>query len=965
MLRCSLRVCFALVAGFALASAGFAQGTQAATLTGSVTSNDGQPLPGVTVAVTSPALLGERTTVSSVNGDYIFKNLPPGIYTVRFTLEGMQTVERTATLALGGTSRTEAVMEVSATEETIVVTGEAPSALETTTVGANFEAGEVQRMPLGRTLAGLAEFAPGLTDNTPNAGQVTISGGFAYDNVFLVNGVDVNDNLFGTPNNLFIEDAIAEVQVLTSGISAEYGRFSGGVINAITKSGGNQFTGSFRADYSKPEWRDETPYEKDRGQEREGDLSKFYTATLGGPILRDRVWFFLAGRDESSTASTTLPVTGFQNDPLNDNQRYEVKLTGNITQNHTLQASYIDNATDQSNRPTFSFTIDPRARVDRTLPNEGLVAGYNGVFTNRLFGEVRYSEKKFGFRNSGGTSLDVFDSPILSQGVLPGTQFGHYNAPYFDSTDPEDRNNKQIYGALSLFLSSEAMGSHDLKFGYEQFTSTRTGGNSQSSTNYVLDTDYKTVGGAIVYDAQGRIIPVFTPFLSALEFWLAERGANIDIVTDSLFVNDRWDLNANWSFNIGFRYEKVNADATGGITTVDTTRFVPRLGASYDPLGNGKYKFDVTYAQYAGKYSEAQFAENTTVGNPRLLYGYYIGPAGEGVDFAPGFDSNNYIFYYANDPTANVFTANNIASPVTSEVTLAAGMELPRGGYAKLIYTNRSVSDFVEDFIEVQNGTTNVVVGGIDAGEFDNRVFRNSNQPTRDYQALQLQGRYNIFTNWSVGLGWTYQLKNDGDFEGEGTNTPGISSSFGDYPEILEPAAGRYFPTGRLNDFQEQKVRLWTNYSLDLGRAGTLDLGGIWRYNSPTTFSYIASSYSIPAQLLANDPGYAQPPRRQSVFFGERGAGEYNASSLFDVSIGYRIPVWKSIEPWVKFEVYNVLNDDTLEIFNTTVSANNAGPRDSNGLPTEFIRGSNFGKATSATDHVTPREYFISAGIRF
>ena len=107
------------------------------------------------------------------------------------------------------------------------VTAEITTAgLTSPTVGANYDERQIRPLPTGRTPALIAELAPGLTANTPNAGQVTISGGFAYDNVFLINGVDVNDNLFGTANNLFIEDAIEETQVLTSGISAEYGRFS-------------------------------------------------------------------------------------------------------------------------------------------------------------------------------------------------------------------------------------------------------------------------------------------------------------------------------------------------------------------------------------------------------------------------------------------------------------------------------------------------------------------------------------------------------------------------------------------------------------------------------------------------------------------------------------------------------------------------------------------------------------------
>ena len=130
---------------------------------------------------------------------------------------------------------------------------------------------------------------------------MTISGAFAYDNVFMIDGVDVNDNLFGTANNVFIEDAIDETQVLTSGISAEYGRFSGGVINMVTKRGGNIFSGSVRLNLSNPAWNNESPLEKQRGTEHADQVSKFLEGTLGGPVMRDRVWFFFAGRRERSS----------------------------------------------------------------------------------------------------------------------------------------------------------------------------------------------------------------------------------------------------------------------------------------------------------------------------------------------------------------------------------------------------------------------------------------------------------------------------------------------------------------------------------------------------------------------------------------------------------------------------------------------------------------------------------------
>ena len=147
----------------------------------------------------------------------------------------------------------------------MTITENAPGIVETASGGANYTAAEIDTLPTGRTVFQIAELAPGLTDNTPNPEQISVSGSFSYDNVFLVDGVDVNDNLFGTINNLFIEEAIEEQAVITSGISAEYGRFSGGIVNTITKHGGNTFQGSLRANFTNTAWRYETPYELENG----------------------------------------------------------------------------------------------------------------------------------------------------------------------------------------------------------------------------------------------------------------------------------------------------------------------------------------------------------------------------------------------------------------------------------------------------------------------------------------------------------------------------------------------------------------------------------------------------------------------------------------------------------------------------------------------------------------------------
>jgi len=954
----------ALILAFAGANVGFAQGVQTAILTGSVTSNDGQPLPGVTVTVTSPALIGERSTFTGVNGDFVIRGLPPGQYTVTFTLEGMQSVERSATLPLGGTARSDATMEVAAAEETIVVTGEAPSALETTSVGANFTAEDIDALPVARNPQAIAELSGGLTDNGTVAGQITIGGAFAYDNIFLVNGVDVNDRFFGTANNLFIEDAIEETQVLTSGVSAEYGRFSGGVINAITKSGGNQFSGSFRADLTRPEWRDETPIEQDQNIEREGDLAKIYSATLGGPIVRDLMWFFLAGRQDESSQNITLPISQFNYTNQIEEPRYEVKLTGNITSNHTLQASYLTYERSQSYERQVNPLEEDALSRDSKRENDGFVISYNGVFGNNLFGELRYSEKHFGFVNLGGTSTRIEDSPLYSYGVLPGNETGIYNAPYFDATDPEDRDNEQWYGALSYFLSTESGGSHDIKGGVEIFSDIGVGGNSQTATGFNPTVDFLTDADANpVFDADGNLIPVWIPYYYTFMYnWVPVRGARQELETTSIFVNDRWNLNSNWSFNIGARYEQVTSTSEVGVPEIKSDSIVPRLGLKWDVQGNGKYLIDANYAEYAGRAAANQFGAASPAGNPALAIGWYVGPEGIGTDFAPAYDLDNYIWFSLSNPIQTTAVDPDLKTPRTREYTLSGGMQLPKGGYLKLIYVNRDVSDFIEDFTDRESEVVPVTVGEFSGFETEVTRYENSDHPSREYEAIQLQGNYNLTDNWTLGGNWTHELKNDGDFEGEAGQSPQIGSTFGDYPDVLP--ANRYFPTGRLDNFQEDKVRVWSNYVFDFGRGGALDLGALFRYDSALTFSY-ARAFGLTDIQQELGEGYNSLPSSRNLFFGERGRGEYESIWSLDLALQYSIPVWKTVEPWVKFSITNVTNEDGLVTYNTQIIPDTEGPLDEYGLPTTYDLGPNFGRATAAGNYQIPREYFVSLGIRF
>jgi hypothetical protein len=971
-------VAFAAVLSFTLGAPVYAQGTQTGTLSGSVSASDGSALPGVTVSITSPALQGERATVSDASGSYTFRGLPPGDYKVRFALAGFGTVEKSVPVALGSYALADSSMSVANVEETINVVGEAPSMLTTTQVATNLRYEEtVDKLAMNRGLAAIADLSGGLTDNGPNLGQVTIGGAFAYDNVFLLNGVDVNDNLFGTANPLVIEDALQEIQVLTNGISAEYGRFSGGVINAVTKSGGNKFTGSWRTDATNNDWQDESLVEKNAiargtGKAHLDDTFFVNTATLGGPVMKDRLWFFGAYRRENGDTANVLSVTGVPYNTGVENRRYEGKLTGRIAANHNLQFDYIKQTNADTDRASLNTTasMDLRTLVNRNTPADLIVARYDGALTPNLFAEAQYSRKTFGFRGTGGTSEDIVDSPFMTRGGGGIPSGRHYNAPYFSSFDPENRDNRQYAGALSYFLSTGKTGRHDIKVGGEYFTSSRTGGNSQSATGFVFSADAVTAGGQPITDASGRMVPNFVPNVSQVTNWRAIQGAQIFLNTFSIYLNDRWQLNEHWTLNLGGRMERHESDTTqAGIAAINSSAFVPRLGATFDVKGDGKWILQATYAHYAGKASETQFADNTNVGNPAGVQYTYQGPAGQGVGFAPGFNINNYRVTAGSFPTANVFIVDDLGTPITKEWTVQAGTRIGNKGELKAVFTGRKTTNFLDDFITIDNGKTVVTDGGVNFGTFDNSVIKNTDDINRrEYQALLFVANYRFTANWAAGANWTYQLKNDANFEGEAANQPGNYSIIHDRPEFYD--AERHFPFGKTDDYQAHKVRLYTVYDIHLGKAGTASLGGVYRYDSPLFYSLTTANVPITAIQAARNPGYARPPTTQTIFYGGRGSGEFEASHLIDFSLSYEIPLYKSAAPFFKAEMRNAFNSQPLIGFDTTVTPNNAGPRDALGIPLEYIQGTNFGvplNGQNATGpHVPiPREFRFSVGLRF
>jgi hypothetical protein len=952
-----------------------AQGIQTGTLRGTVRDQQGAVVPGVTVVVTSSALQGQRSVTTTEAGTFTLQALPPGDYQVRYDKQGFEPATRSIGVPLGGVAEQDITLQVSGITLTMTVAAPIPTPLAIPTVGQNLRQPEVEALATPRDLAGIGQLAPGVNENAPNLGQIVINGAFAFDNSFLLNGVDVNDNVSGTPQSLFIEDAIQETQTLTSGISAEYGRFTGGVVNAITKNGGNRFSGSLRLNLTNPTWTTETPFEKENAVTHEGNLNQAWEGTVGGPILTDRLWFFGAGRVANTSISGSLPQTNIPHTEDDRNRRGEIKVTSTMASNHTLQVGYVNNHTERDRLAAFPFTIDPAALVNRVDPNWYAIANYRGTLRNNLLAEAQYSEQRLSFLHSGGTSTLAVDSPIetLTQ------QLAQYNAPYFDASDPESRNNRQGTGRLTYF--PDAAGRHQIKGGYEWFRTQRIGGNSPSATGYLFFADYATdASGTPLLDPAGRLMPQFLPPLLVPQIVprtfavhaLPQPGATLNIDTNSVFAQDHWAISSRFSADVGARFEHVASVALPAeVKGVTTNRIAPRLAGTYDVNGNGDHVVHATYGWYAGRYSPRLIGANSNVANPDALVGVYLGPPGQGRSFAPGFDPANYVTVAGQFPALTNSFDPDLRSPVVREFTASYGLKLPTaGGYAEATYVHRRTADIIEDFITTANGVTTVVRNGVNLGTFTNVVWKNTDLAHRDYDGIVLQAQQALSPRWTLRGHYTLQLKNDGNYEGEAPNQPGITSPIGDYPEAF--TAAHSYPDGHLQDFQRHRLRVWTVYDFGIGALGNMSVSGLWRVDSGRVYSLAALNEPLSDIQMAKLAAYPDPPPTQTIYFDDRGSQFFDGAGLIDVSVNYTVPIFKSLGPYVKADICNLFNNQKTIAFDTTIMSDREGPKDSLGLPTGYIKTPGFGHPDDNRDFPVPysgltggRSFRLAIGFRF
>ncbi|MDH5744688.1 MAG: TonB-dependent receptor, partial [Candidatus Aminicenantes bacterium] len=235
-------LCLTFIIWFLAAGTAFAQLTPEGKITGRVIDNQGIPLPGVNVEATSPRLVGKATSVTDGNGTFRLMALPSGTYEIVFSLPGFKTLIRKGIyLELSQTLTMNVTLEQAAVEERITVVGQAPLIdIKSTTKGQVMTKEIYMSLPRGRSFDSLISTIPGV-QSEGIAGGISVDGASGAENIFFIDGADMTNFHLGIKGQNVVLELLDEVKVTASGYNAEYGGSMGGVVNVISRSGGNEF----------------------------------------------------------------------------------------------------------------------------------------------------------------------------------------------------------------------------------------------------------------------------------------------------------------------------------------------------------------------------------------------------------------------------------------------------------------------------------------------------------------------------------------------------------------------------------------------------------------------------------------------------------------------------------------------------------------------------------------------------
>ena len=878
-----LRIALAVVVALLLAAAGgFAQTTGG--IAGRVTDENGGALPGVTVSATGAALQGTRSAVSGGDGGFRLPLLPPGVYTLSFALSGFGEEKTAVTVGLGRDTSLAMTLHASAAEE-ITITGDIPAVdPRSSSVGVNFSARTIETLPTGRNYSSLVRVAAGVSSDAnpdnPDQDTLTFYGSSGAENTFYIDGVNTTGVEYGFQGKNLNYEFIQEIEVKAGGYEAEYGRATGGIINVITKSGGNEFRGDVFGYFDNDSLQSSSDPTVSTSGTVEGYTKQDYGFDLGGFLLRDRLWFFAAYDKVSNSIDRSQ--AGATRTTDSDFDLGAVKLTLNLAQGQTLVGTFFQDPREDAGAITdgdHSLNGDPLTFLGkRKFGGDDYGLRYDGVAGNWvLTGQVsrHTDENSVGPRSAAGDVIEYRDF----RGDLDGRQSGG-----FGLTQTKDFTRDFFGGSASLFA-----GAHELKAGLE----------FEKEEATVIK---RMSGGQRVDILEGTSgLPVYSHF-----YWTTPDATIANAPTSQLdatpkhenttaYLQDRWRPASNLTFNLGVRWDRQEIFDRFGARVIDLKDdYAPRLGVIWDPGRDGRSKLFASYGHYYEQIPMDLVIRSFAQERQARIFNY--SPTSTAPDPAAEADleSESKILGGFSEPADP-----NLRNQYIREAIVGYEREVAPSWTAGVKAIWREYGRVIEDFLCLSDGT--YCIGnpgeGIMSAVYTYDYSRTLPAPKaeRNFRGVELTARRHLAAGWEMTASYLWS-KLEGNYDGEFspfTNVgadPNISAAY-DYYD--------FFTDGRHLDV------ITNDGPLSNDRRHQFKASGSW--TAPFKLTVGASAYyrsGTPRTRYGFSDGYG----RYEYFLTRRGAeGRVPASYEADLHFGYPLaagPVTVNL----LLDVFNVLN---------------------------------------------------------
>ncbi len=966
----------AVATSLGLAIPAYADNTTA-NITGAITANDYSQY---AVTATNPKTGVSRNVSVSDSGSFRFSQLPTGQYDITITKNGALVAKDTARITLGSNASLEFNFLTDEGTEVIEVTSARISAVDVTSTDSGLVIGEldVDRMPISRNITAIAMLAPGTVEgennfSSPNSGGLASFGGASVaENSCYINGMEVTNTSQGLGCGSVPFEFYKEFQVKTGGYSAQFGRTTGGVLNAVTKSGSNDWEFAATALFTPKSLREDGGISYTAGgangpsvfrNQSMDEYSKFeYTVSASGPIIEDTLFIYALVNPRDIDNNFGFQSSGRQQYALDDNYVkrsssgsdnlfWGAKVDWIITDDHKLSLFTYSDRSDTVSE-TFLFDADNGVIGDsvqntiRARGGELKSLTYKGYITDDLTVSAMYGEIETEYTNTP-SNLDC--PTVLDNRQVPASQL-ITSCGSGGTTGENTDNNKQLRIDVEY-----AFEDHLVRVGYDK-QERETFHTTAPITGHAWTYATLAPNGSI----QGTAGNLYTNNTGAAQDYVFDRvfvgGGGFTTELNAWYIEDEWQVTDDLRLNLGVRQDEFeNSGVTGLVFSSFKTDVAPRLGFSWDPTGEGESKFYGTFGRYYlpvpnnTNYRAASGISDITT--------YYTFTGSDSTGAATGTNpitgnlGSSQVVNSVPNPAIQATFQSEEAEPFSkNELILGYETSLTDEFSLSLRAIYREVASALDDYCGpfASQATCTLLNPGSEGtwqldNDFDSAPDPGSRrtytadelglpEAENEYTALQTQFNY-VGDNSRMTMIYTWS-RSVGNFEGAvksdiGQRDPGITQDF-DFPALMDGASG-YQANDRRHVF-----KLFGSYDvtddLTVGFNSTLASGrplSAFGQGYPSNDARIYGSYGDTYYLYTNqcpdNNGNGACDVEEKVYeFSPRGSkGRTPWTFKLDLSANYSFNV-NDLDMRATLNIYNVLNSQSVTSQNEHYEARRA-----------------------------------------